>query len=88
MSLAYSVGLIFHFYSLIILIRIFCTWIPNIDWYQQPFRFIREISDVYLNIFRKFIPPIGMIDASPIVAIILLAVIQKLVVTLLYNIGL
>ena len=88
MSLAYIVGLLFHFYSLLIFIRILLTWIPNIDWRQQPFKMIRELSDAYLNIFRNVIPPLGMIDISPMIALIVLWIIQGAVVRLLVMLGL
>lgn len=74
---------IFYFYFLLIILRIFLTWIPNIDWYQQPFRAIREVTDLYLNIFRRFIPPVGGLDFSPIVAIIVLQIIQGLITGLI-----
>ncbi len=88
MSLAYITGLLFHFYSLLIFIRILLTWIPNIDWSQQPLKSIREITDAYLNIFRNIIPPIGMIDISPMIALIVLWIIQGAVVRILVMIGL
>lgn len=66
----------FYFYYLLIIIRIFLSWLPNIDWDSQPFRFIYSIVDPFLNIFRGIIPPVGMLDISPIVAIILLQIMQ------------
>ena len=73
---------IFYFYFLLIILRIFLTWIPSIDWYQQPFKFIREITDFYLDIFRRFIPPLGGLDFSPIVALIVLQILNSIVVSL------
>lgn len=70
---------VFYFYFLLIILRIFLTWIPNIDWYQQPFRALREVTDMYLNIFRRFIPPIGGLDFSPIIAIIVLQILQGVI---------
>jgi YggT family protein len=37
--------------------------------------FIRDAAEPYLGLFRRFIPPIGGIDLSPIVAIIVLRVV-------------
>ena len=56
------------------------SWLPNIDWDAQPMKFIRIVTDVYLDIFRTFIPPIGGLDFSPIVALIVLSLIQDLLV--------
>jgi YggT family protein len=81
MFAAQVVNNVFYFYFLLIIIRIFLTWIPSIDWYSQPFRAIAEVTDLYLGIFRKIIPPIGGLDFSPIIAIFALEIIQKLVVS-------
>lgn len=79
MFAARVIGNIFYFYFILIILRIFLTWIPNIDWYQQPFRALREVTDMYLNIFRRFIPPVGGLDFSPIIAIIVLQILQGLI---------
>ena len=78
---------LFYFYFLLIILRIFLTWIPNIDWYKQPLKAVREVTDIYLDIFRRFIPPIGGIDFSPIIAIIVLQLIQGVVVNLVASIA-
>ena len=84
-----AVNLLLYFYYLLLIIRIFLTWIPSINWEQQPFAWVRSITDPFLNIFRGLIPPIGgMLDISPILAIILLQILQGLVVGLLNTIGL
>lgn len=61
------------------------SWIPSINWYQQPAKFIREVTDIYLDIFRRFIPPIGGIDFSPIIAIIVLQILQGVITGILAN---
>ena len=42
---------------------------PYSRWSDAVLSFLRDVSEPYLRIFRKFIPPIGMFDLSPIVAI-------------------
>ncbi len=42
--------------------------------------FLRDVCEPYLRIFRRFIPPIGMFDLTPMIAIILLYVVETLVV--------
>ena len=85
-SLANAVNNVFNLYFFILILRIFLTWIPSIRWEDQPWRTIREISDVYLNLFRRVIPPISGLDFSPIVALILLQVVQQLIVFALIKI--
>ena len=83
------VNQLFYFYYVIIILRIFLSWIQTIDWDAQPFVLIRSITDPFLNIFRGVIPPIGgMLDISPVIAIILLQVIQGLLVGMLFRMGL
>lgn len=74
---------IFYFFYILIILRIFLTWIPSIDWNQQPIKSVRHITDLYLDIFRRFIPPVGGLDFSPIVALIVLQIIQVIVVNVI-----
>ena len=71
-----AINNLFYFYYILIIIRIFLTWIPTIDWDAQPIKFIRVVTDVYLDLFRRIIPPFGGIDFSPIVALIALQFLQ------------
>ena len=42
--------------------------------------FLRDVCEPYLRIFRRFIPAIGMFDFTPMIAIIVLYIVQTLVV--------
>ena len=66
-------------YFFIIIVRVLLTWFPNIDWYTQPFAFVSQITDPYLNLFRSIIPPLGGIDFSPVIAIFLLQAIASVI---------
>lgn len=80
---------LFYFYYILLIIRIFLTWIPSIDWNQQPFAWMRSVTDPFLNIFRGIIPAIGgVLDISPVIAIILLQIVQGLLVGFLSGLGL
>lgn len=57
-----------NIYLVILFVRLLLTWFPNIDWMQQIVGILSPVTDPYLNLFR-FVPPIGMIDLSPIIAI-------------------
>jgi YggT family protein len=43
--------------------------------------FLRDVSEPYLRVFRKFIPPLGQIDLSPMLAIIVLYLVRSLLVS-------
>ncbi|AKG22992.1 YggT family protein [Calothrix sp. 336/3] len=66
-------------YSTLLIIRVLLTWFPNINWYNQPFAALSQISDPYLNLFRNIIPPIGGMDFSPILAFLALNIAGSLV---------
>jgi len=83
------VNQLFYFYYILLIVRIFLTWIPNIDWDRQPYSGMRAITDPFLNIFRGIIPPIGgVLDISPILAFIVLQILQGLIVGLMFRLGL
>ena len=66
------------FYTYVLIVRILLTWFPNISWSDQPFSTLSQLTDPYLNLFRSIIPPIGGIDISSILAILLLQVLGGL----------
>lgn len=86
-ALIYGINNIFNLFYFLIILRIFLSWIPNIKRDSQPWKTIIDITDLYLNLFRKIIPPIANIDFSPIIAIIVLQVLQNIVVYLLLKLG-
>ncbi|MGF1933803.1 MAG: YggT family protein [Nostoc sp. ChiQUE02] len=66
------------FYSYLLIIRVLLTWFPTINWYNQPFAALAQITDPYLNLFRSIIPPLGGMDFSPILAFLALNVVSGL----------
>lgn len=71
------IAIVFRVYLILLFIRIFGSWFPNYQ--RHPLMlFVNFYTDPYLNIFRKVIPPIGMLDISPIVAIYCLGYIENL----------
>ena len=87
--ISYALGTFLTFYNLLILIRVLLSWFPSINWYLQPYNWLAKSTDPVLNIFRGIIPPIGgMLDISPVLAILLLQLVGSLVIGLLNNLGL
>lgn len=65
------VSLAITLYSWLLIIYILMSWFPGAR--DTSFgEMIGSLCEPYLEIFRRFIPPLGMIDFSPIVAIIVL----------------
>lgn len=67
------------FYTALLFIRILLSWFPNINWFDPPFSILSQLTDPYLNVFRSIIPPLGGIDFSAILALLLLQVVQSAV---------
>jgi len=67
-------------YSIVLVIYILMSWVPASR--DTGFgRFLEKIAEPYLGFFRKFIPPLGMIDISPIIALLALRLISGGVLT-------
>jgi uncharacterized protein YggT (Ycf19 family) len=68
-------------YSLLILAYIILSWfrLPYSPALQKLQQFLHDACDPYLRLFRRFIPPLGPLDLSPIVAIIVLQVVNRLI---------
>lgn len=74
---------LFQVYIIMLFVRIIGSWLPELQQYRF-MQFIAFYVDPYLNIFRSIIPPLGMIDISPIAAFLCLRLlIQPLVMGLL-----
>ncbi|WP_414529573.1 YggT family protein [Nodularia chucula] len=61
-----------QYYSYLLIFRVLLTWFPTVNWYNQPFAALSQITDPYLNLFRSIIPPLGGMDFSPILAFLAL----------------
>lgn len=89
-TIADYVGAVFLVYLILIIVRVLLTWIPRLP-YNRTLRavvgFIEEVTDPYLNVFRRFLPPVGggafALDLSPIIGIILLIIVRQVVVGLI-----
>lgn len=88
MGIAYAVAKIFDLIILLLFITILLSWFPNIKWHNEPFRTLRAFSEIFLSPFRRLIPPIGMIDISPIIAFFCISILRNVLVMLLVRLGL
>ena len=76
-------------YLILIFIRILMSWIPRMPYnrYLAAFlKFVSDVTDPYLNLFRRILPPVRMggagLDLSPIVATFVLIIVGQIVVGL------
>jgi YggT family protein len=73
-------------YLVLIFIRIIMSWIPRIPYnpvLNAVLKFVSDVTDPYLNLFRRVIPPLrmgpGALDLSPIVATFVLLIVGGIV---------
>ena len=76
-------------YFLLIFAYILMSWIrmPYSIWSNRIQRFLYDVVEPYLRIFRRFIPPLGPLDISPIVGILALWIVSGLVIRILGQLG-
>ncbi len=69
-------------YSMLIVVYVLMSWFPSMNGIiGDIYRTLGRGCDPYLNLFKKFIPPIGgMLDISPIVALLVLQFGVRLIV--------
>jgi YggT family protein len=77
-------------YLVLIFIRIIMSWIPRVPYNRFLAGFLKFVSDVtdpYLNLFRRILPPVrlgpGALDLSPIVGTFVLIIVSSIVVGLI-----
>lgn len=89
-DIASYVRALFEVYIALIFIYILTNWmfsfglrLPYNRFSDAIVNFLRDVCDPYLRLFRRLIPPIGMIDITPIIAIIVLYIAERIVVGLI-----
>lgn len=75
MSIAYTlyeiIDLAFRIYTFMIIAYVLMSWVPQMR--ETPIgQLLERLVEPYMAPFRRFIPPLGFIDISPIVALIAL----------------
>lgn len=74
-------------YTWLIFIRIILSWV-RVNPYHPVVKFIYETTEPVLGFFRRLIPAMGMIDFSPIFALLAVQLLGNVIIWLLRSIGL
>jgi YggT family protein len=89
-SVANFVEALLLVYTIIIIAYIFSSMyfnvggrIPYSRWSRSVLDFLRDVAEPYLSIFRRFIPPFGPLDLSPMIATIVLWIVGGIIVQLI-----
>jgi YggT family protein len=77
-------------YVVLIFIRILMSYFRSIPYYRALdvfLRFVTEVTDPWLNLFRRFIPPVRVgpaaLDLTPMIAVIVLVLLGRVVTSLI-----
>jgi YggT family protein len=85
-ALAQLLQTVFTLYTWVIIARVLVSWV-NPDPFNPIVRFLMRMADPYLDLFRRVIPPIGFLDISPIIALLVLSAFSHFAVQSLMDLG-
>lgn len=75
-----AVSALVNFYEWLVIIWCFMSWFPLREGslVYDIAAVIDRIVSPYMNIFRRFVPPMGAVDFSPVIALFVLAMAERL----------
>ena len=76
------INLFFTLYTLAFIARAFLSWM-RISYYHPVARFLIQITEPVLAPLRRYIPPVGGLDFTPMVALLILWFVERLLQTVL-----
>jgi YggT family protein len=77
------IRLLFQAFYVLLIIRVVLSWVPGVARDHPAVDFVFRVTSPILTPIRRIMPPMGGLDLSPLVAILLLTVVQTLVLNLL-----
>lgn len=78
-----AVLLLFRLLYALLLIRVVLSWLPRASSSHPAVLFVYRLTSPMLDPIRRVMPPVGGLDFSPIVAILLLSLLQQVVADLM-----
>jgi YggT family protein len=83
MTISYVISTLAELLFLAIIIRAVLSWLPGVSALQPVARFFNKITDPLIEPIRRRLPPVGGFDVSPIVAVLLIWVVESILLALL-----
>ena len=70
-----------YVYVLLIFVYVLTSWVrlPYTPWVRRFSDFLRDVCEPYLRLFRRILPPLGPLDLSPVVGIVVLFVLMDVI---------
>jgi YggT family protein len=76
----------FQILNIAVFARVLLSWV-RVDPYHPAVRVLYQITDPILEPLRRIIPPIGMIDVTPMVAMVVLEIVRSVLMSLLFSLA-
>ena len=83
MTISYVISTLAELVFLAIIIRAVLSWLPGVSALQPVARFFNKITDPLIEPIRRRLPPVGGFDVSPIVAVLLIWLVESILLVLL-----
>jgi YggT family protein len=90
LDIADYVSTLITVYVVLIFIRILMSYFRSIPYYRALdvfLKFVTEVTDPWLNLFRRFIPPVRLgpaaLDLTPMIAVFVLVILGRIVTSLI-----
>lgn len=80
--LIYFIDIFFTLLNLAILARVLLSWV-RVSPYHPAVNFLYQVTEPILAPLRRIIPPLGMVDVTPVIALILLQIVQQVLVAII-----
>jgi YggT family protein len=79
------VSVFIYIYSLLILAYIITSWVrlPYSPWLNRVQRFLYDVCDPYLRMWRRVLPSFGPLDLSPVIAVVALNILLAVAINIL-----
>ena len=79
------VSVFIYVYSLLILAFIITSWVrlPYSVWLNRIQRFLYDVCDPYLRLWRRFLPTLGPVDLSPVIGVAFLYILLAVAINIL-----
>ena len=83
MSISSVISILAELLFLALIIRAVLSWLTGVVALQPVARFINRVTDPLLEPIRRIVPPLGGIDMSPLIAMLVIWLVESLLLTLL-----
>jgi YggT family protein len=72
-------------YTIVVLAYVVMSWLrlPYSPWLNRIQRFLYDVAEPYLRLFRRVLPSMGPLDLSPMIAIIVLGLLDRVLIRIL-----